>query len=100
MRHLPVIFSCFVDDVSDTGSRRFHARSSALEVLEGVDLSGKTILITGTTSGIGKETARSLALHGAHLVMANRSDNLARALRDHILQEKVCLIDDCLICAI
>ncbi|KAI6184296.1 WW domain-containing oxidoreductase [Aphelenchoides bicaudatus] len=52
--------------------RKFNSCSTALEVLKDVDLSDKTILITGTTAGIGIETARSLAIRGAHIVMANR----------------------------
>ena len=39
----------------------------------GVDLSGKVALVTGATSGIGKETARVLALCGAHVILASRS---------------------------
>ncbi|PIO70461.1 hypothetical protein TELCIR_07681 [Teladorsagia circumcincta] len=54
-----------------------------------VDLTGRTILITGTTSGIGTETARALALKGAHVIMANRNIVLAEALKNRILEEKV-----------
>src|SRR5580693_2420727 len=44
------------------------AQSTADEVLEGVDLSGKRVLVTGVTSGIGVETVRALAAHGAQVV--------------------------------
>jgi len=50
-------------------------------------VAGKTILITGATSGVGKETARSLARMGAHLVLACRNRAKAEAARDEILQE-------------
>ncbi|XP_022082243.1 WW domain-containing oxidoreductase-like [Acanthaster planci] len=53
--------------------RRFDALSTALNVLQGRDLSGKYAVITGASSGIGFETARSLALHGVHVVMACRN---------------------------
>ncbi|KAE9420344.1 hypothetical protein Angca_004923, partial [Angiostrongylus cantonensis] len=54
-----------------------------------VDLTGQTILITGTTAGIGTETARALALRGAHIVMANRNIVQAEALKNRLLAEKV-----------
>ena len=46
----------------------------------------RTVLVTGTTSGIGRETARQLARHGASVVMAvrdvARGEELARRIRD------------------
>ena len=38
---------------------------SALDVVEGIDLSGKTCVITGASSGLGRESARALAAAGA-----------------------------------
>ena len=55
----------------------FGATSSTDEVLSGVNLQGKRILVTGVSAGIGVETARSLAAHGAHVVGAVR--NLSKA---------------------
>jgi NAD(P)-dependent dehydrogenase (short-subunit alcohol dehydrogenase family) len=56
---------------------KFDAKSTADEVLAGIDLKGKRFLITGASSGIGLETARSLVSHGASVVGAVR--NLAKA---------------------
>jgi NAD(P)-dependent dehydrogenase (short-subunit alcohol dehydrogenase family) len=55
----------------------FGAESTTDQVLEGVDLRGKRILVTGTSAGLGVETARALAARGAHIVGAAR--DLAKA---------------------
>src|ERR1700742_4743969 len=55
----------------------FGATSTTDEVLSGVKLYGKRILVTGVSAGIGVETARSLAAHGGHVVGAAR--DLAKA---------------------
>jgi NAD(P)-dependent dehydrogenase (short-subunit alcohol dehydrogenase family) len=52
----------------------FGFESTASDVLRGVDLSGKTALVTGANSGIGHETARALASAGAAVVVAARRD--------------------------
>ncbi|RBP09127.1 NAD(P)-dependent dehydrogenase (short-subunit alcohol dehydrogenase family) [Roseiarcus fermentans] len=57
----------------------FGAKSTTDEVLAGVDLAGKRILITGASAGLGVETARALAAHGAEVVGAAR--DLAKAKR-------------------
>lgn len=59
--------------------QQFDAMSSADEVLSGVDLDTKRFLVTGVSSGIGRETARALAARGAHIVGTVR--NLANAQR-------------------
>src|SRR5882724_3958179 len=55
----------------------FGATSTTEDVLSGVNLKGKRILVTGVSAGIGVETARSLAAHGAQVVGAAR--DLAKA---------------------
>src|ERR1700689_4631799 len=46
----------------------FGATSTTEDVLSGINLRGKRILVTGVSAGIGVETARSLAAHGANVV--------------------------------
>ncbi|CAA9309702.1 Putative oxidoreductase [uncultured Leptolyngbya sp.] len=58
-------------------TEKFGAKSTADEVLSGINLKGKRFLITGASSGIGLETARSMVSHGASVVGAVR--NLAKA---------------------
>jgi NAD(P)-dependent dehydrogenase (short-subunit alcohol dehydrogenase family) len=57
----------------------FGATSSTDEVLSGVNLQGKRILVTGVSAGLGIETARSLAAHGADVVGAARDLKKAEA---------------------
>ena len=52
---------------------RFGKKSTAQEVLRGVNLGGKLAVITGATAGIGKATARALAGAGATVVIGGRS---------------------------
>jgi NAD(P)-dependent dehydrogenase (short-subunit alcohol dehydrogenase family) len=49
-------------------NKQFGAKSTADEILSGVDLKGKRFLMTGASSGIGLETARALAARGASVV--------------------------------
>ena len=58
-------------------AKTFGATSTTDEALEGVDLSGKRALVTGVSAGLGVETARALAAHGAEVVGAAR--DLAKA---------------------
>ncbi|MFI5353459.1 MAG: SDR family NAD(P)-dependent oxidoreductase [Candidatus Binatales bacterium] len=60
-------------------AKTFGAESTADEVLEGIDLSGKRVLVTGVSAGLGVETARSLVAHGAIAVGTAR--DLAKARR-------------------
>ena len=51
----------------------FGKRSTAEDVTAGMDLTGKTALVTGCNSGLGLETMRVLALRGAHVIGAART---------------------------
>src|SRR5512146_2588875 len=61
---------------------------TALAMVDGVDLSGKTAVITGASSGLGRESARALASAGALVVLVARN---ADALADtqSAIREKV-----------
>lgn len=61
----------------------FAMRSTAMEVIEGIDLSGKVAIVTGGYSGIGTETVRVLASKGARVIVgARRPEDAAQALAD------------------
>jgi NAD(P)-dependent dehydrogenase (short-subunit alcohol dehydrogenase family) len=60
-------------------SNSFGATSTTDEVLQGVNLSGKRVLVTGVSAGIGVETARALAAHGMEVVGAARDLSKAQA---------------------
>jgi NAD(P)-dependent dehydrogenase (short-subunit alcohol dehydrogenase family) len=62
-------------------AKTFGAESTTDEVLEGVNLSGKRVLVTGVSAGLGVETVRALAAHGASVVGTARDlDKARRAL--------------------
>jgi NAD(P)-dependent dehydrogenase (short-subunit alcohol dehydrogenase family) len=62
----------------------FGAETTADEVLDGVDLSGKRVLVTGVSAGLGVETARALIAHGAEVVGTARDLGKARRATSHI----------------
>jgi NAD(P)-dependent dehydrogenase (short-subunit alcohol dehydrogenase family) len=63
------------------------ATSTTDDVLAGVRLDGKRILVTGVSAGIGVETARSLVAHGAHVVGAARDLNKAQAATAQVRED-------------
>ena len=55
------------------GPSGFGYRSTAEEVTDGLDLSGKTYLVTGCSTGLGRETLRVLTLRGARVIALART---------------------------
>lgn len=73
--------------MSQSSANKFHAKSTALEVVEGHDLSGYTILITGGTDGIGKETVKALAKAGAHVIIGARNKDKGNKVANELKKE-------------
>jgi WW domain-containing oxidoreductase len=77
--------------------RQFDGRSSCDDVVRGVDLSGRAILVTGATAGIGFETARSLASAGAHVLLGCRNTQTGsatvEALRARVPAAKLSMLE-------
>ncbi|XP_049815412.1 WW domain-containing oxidoreductase isoform X2 [Schistocerca nitens] len=68
--------------------QRYDGSTTALQILHGRDLTGKVAVITGANTGIGYETARSLAFHGCIVVFACRSQSRAEAAIAKIQAER------------
>ena len=62
----------------DAPRSSFGATATAEQVTEGIDVTGKTIVVTGCNSGIGLETMRVLALRGAHVIGTARTPERGR----------------------
>src|ERR1700730_12982365 len=62
----------------------FGAASTADEVLRSINLSGKRVLVTGVSAGLGVETARALAAHGAEVIGAARDLSKAQGATEQV----------------
>jgi NAD(P)-dependent dehydrogenase (short-subunit alcohol dehydrogenase family) len=67
-----------------TMSNVFGATSTTDEVLQRTNLTGKRMLVTGVSAGLGAETARALAAHGAQVVGAARDLSKAQAATEQV----------------
>src|ERR1700754_179281 len=65
----------------------FSRTSTASEVIDGVDLSGRTAIVTGAGSGIRTETARALASAGAEVGLAVRRPQAAEEIAAGIIAD-------------
>jgi NAD(P)-dependent dehydrogenase (short-subunit alcohol dehydrogenase family) len=70
--------------VSDRITTPFTAESTAAEVVTGLDLGGRRVVVTGGASGIGVETARALAGAGAEVTLAVRNVDAGRRTAEEI----------------
>lgn len=71
----------------------FGFSSTADEVLADKDLSGRTTLVTGGYSGLGRETARAMAARGAHVILSGRDATKLSAAADSIAEETGASVD-------
>jgi NAD(P)-dependent dehydrogenase (short-subunit alcohol dehydrogenase family) len=67
----------------------FGATSTTDDVLAGINLAGKRVLVTGVSAGLGIETARSLAAHGAQVVGAAGDLNKAKAATEQVRKDAI-----------
>src|SRR5258708_29002782 len=65
----------------------FGATTTTEDVLSGMNLKGKRILVTGVSAGIGVETARSLAAHGAQVIGAARDLDKAKGATEQVRKD-------------
>ncbi|XP_019391466.1 PREDICTED: WW domain-containing oxidoreductase isoform X4 [Crocodylus porosus] len=80
-------FTVEENPVKPTTRQKYDGNSTAMEILQGCDMSGKVVIVTGANSGIGFETAKSFALHGAYVILACRNMSRASDAVQHILAE-------------
>src|SRR5215468_2149097 len=67
------------NNLAATSTVQLGATSTTEDVLSGISLRGKRVLVTGVSAGLGVETARALAAHGAEVVGAARDLTKAEA---------------------
>jgi WW domain-containing oxidoreductase len=75
--------------IKPSGPSGFGYGTTAEEVTRGLELTGKTIVLTGANSGLGLETARALAPRGARLLATGRTRDKVRAALGGIAGEVV-----------
>lgn len=71
----------------------FTAASTADDVLAGIDLSGKNVIVTGGHTGLGLETTRALAKAGASVTIAARDPARAARAVSGLARVEVCALD-------
>ncbi|MQM16806.1 hypothetical protein Taro_049767 [Colocasia esculenta] len=69
-----------------TGPSGFSSSSTAEQVTDGIDATHLTAIVTGATSGIGKETARVLALRGATVILPARTLEAGDKVKESLLE--------------
>src|SRR5690606_32063481 len=71
----------------------FNATSTAIEVIKGIDLSGKIAIVTGGNTGIGLETTKTLAAAGATVIVPARDIEKAKRNLEGINQVELECMD-------
>lgn len=64
--------------------RNYVDYSPARSILEGMEISGANVLVTGASGGIGEALARALAARGAHLILTGRRSDVLADLADQL----------------
>lgn len=75
------------EHVMTTMKTPFGFSSTAADVLAGIDLSGRTAIVTGGSGGVGKEIVRALASAGAAVTIAARDAERARPVVEELRRE-------------
>lgn len=78
---LPIRLRAGIEDIPRSP---FGFATTADEVAEGIDLTGRTVLITGCNSGLGYESMKTMAARGAHVIGAARTAEKARTACDSV----------------
>jgi NAD(P)-dependent dehydrogenase (short-subunit alcohol dehydrogenase family) len=79
--------------MTPTTTTPFGMRATAAEVLDGVDLSGRRMIVTGGSSGLGVETVRALAGAGAQVTIATRNPDAAKPLVEELPTVRAAALD-------
>jgi NAD(P)-dependent dehydrogenase (short-subunit alcohol dehydrogenase family) len=71
----------------DMSTTTYGPTTTAAEIVDGVDLHGRRVIVTGASSGIGVETARALASAGAEVTLAVRNLEAGRKVANEIAEQ-------------
>lgn len=85
----PRIAFVIEDSSEKPGKPKINPGITAMQVLQGYDLSKKNAVITGANSGIGYETARALALHGCCVIILGRNLTKCHKAMEQIQKEEI-----------
>lgn len=79
-----LVFPYYIKTMTESRDTKFGFKTTALEAVDGCDLSGKTALVTGGNSGIGVETVRALATAGCNVIICSRKVEAGQEVADDI----------------
>jgi len=87
------IFGMTMSDQQKPLGSGFGARTTAAQVLDGLDLAGKRAIVTGGHSGLGLETTKALAVAGVEVIVASRNPKAAHAATGGVVGVSVEALD-------